>query len=85
MSESQDGKSCCDAKLAHLRGEIGQYIFGGNNVRTAQDMKDAKDSMKGVVSCQAVLVQINSKSADEASAIKTVSKGIAKISNIELR
>lgn len=84
MSESQDGKSCCDAKIAHL-GEIGQYISGGNNVRTAQDMKDAKDSMKGVVSCQAVLVQINSKSADEASAIKTVSKGIAKISNIELR
>lgn len=85
LSESQDGKSCCDAKIAHLRGEIGQYISGGNNVRTAQDMNDAKDSMKGVVSCQAVLVQINSKSVDEASAIKTVSKGIAKISNIELR
>lgn len=48
-------------------------------------MKDAIDSMKGVVRCQAVLVQINSKSADEASAIKTVWKEITKISNIELR
>lgn len=77
--------SCCDAKIAHLRGKIRQYISGDNNVRTAQDMKDAKDSMKGVVGYQAVLVQINSKSADEASAIKTVWKGITKISNIELR
>lgn len=85
FSESQDGKSYCDAKIAHLRGKIRQYVSGGNNVRTAQDMKDAIDSMKGVVGCQAVLVQINSKSADEASAMKTVWKGITKISNIELR
>lgn len=54
-------------------------------MRTAQDMKDAIDSMKGVVGCKAVLVQINSKSADEASTIKTVWKGITRISNIELR
>lgn len=82
--ESQDGKSYRDAKIALLREKIRQCVSVGNKVRTAQDMKDTIDSMKGVVGCHAVLVQINSKSTDEESAIKAVLKGITKISNIEL-
>ena len=48
FSESQCGKSYCDAKIAHMRGRIRQYVANGNNVRNATEMKAAIDSFGGV-------------------------------------
>ncbi|XP_052065791.1 uncharacterized protein LOC127705502 [Mytilus californianus] len=44
FSEAQCGKSYCDAKIAHMRGRIRQYVANGNNVRNATEMKAAIDS-----------------------------------------
>ncbi|CAG2210475.1 unnamed protein product [Mytilus edulis] len=85
FSEAQDGKSYCDAKIAHLRCKIRQYVSSGNNVKTAGDMKNAIDSLGGVMGCQSAHVQINSQVAGKANKIKNTWKGISKISNIELR
>ncbi|XP_063436491.1 uncharacterized protein LOC134717922 [Mytilus trossulus] len=85
FSEAQDGKSYCDAKIAHLRCKIRQYVSSGNNVKTAGDMKNAIDSLGCVMGCQSSHVQINSQVAGEANKIKNTWKGISKISNIELR
>ncbi|CAG2245172.1 unnamed protein product [Mytilus edulis] len=35
FSESQDGKSYCDAKIAHLRSKIRHHVAAGNEVKTA--------------------------------------------------
>ncbi|CAC5377179.1 unnamed protein product [Mytilus coruscus] len=85
FSEAQDGKSYCDAKIVHLRCKIRQYVSSGNDVKTAGDMKNAIDSLGGVMGCQAAHVQINYEVAGEATKIKNTWKGISKISNIELR
>ncbi|CAG2245178.1 unnamed protein product [Mytilus edulis] len=85
FSESQDGKSYCDAKIAHLRSKIRHHVAAGNDVKTAGEMKKAIDSMGGVTGCQAAHVEINSTIDEESNKKKTTWKGITKISNINIR
>lgn len=48
FSEAQCGKSYCDAKIAHMRGRIRQYVTNGNNVRNGTEMNAAIDSFGGL-------------------------------------
>lgn len=85
LSEAQDGKSYCDAKIAHLRSKMRQYVASGNDIKSAADMKTAVDAFGGVKGGQTAHVEINGLKASEASNTKSTWKGITKISNLELR
>ncbi|CAC5391100.1 unnamed protein product [Mytilus coruscus] len=50
FSEAQCGKSNCDAKIAHMRGRIRQYV--ANNVGNATEMKAAIDSFGGLITIE---------------------------------
>ncbi|XP_076080552.1 uncharacterized protein LOC143051543 [Mytilus galloprovincialis] len=79
-SEPQNGKSYCDAKIAHMRGKIRRSAASGSDVLTASDMKMAIDKHGGVTSCQAAYVAV-----DPNSLVKKITcpiKAITKISNV---
>ena len=76
FSESQDGKSYCDAKIAHLRGKIRQYVSTGHDVRTALEMKEAIDALGGVIGCQAAYVEVNTAKNTEACSKNNIWRGI---------
>ncbi|VDI79053.1 Hypothetical predicted protein [Mytilus galloprovincialis] len=54
-SEAQSEKPYCDAKIANLRQKIRMYVANGNNVTTADEMKQAIDKGLGVVRYQYLL------------------------------
>ncbi|XP_063418380.1 uncharacterized protein LOC134701170 [Mytilus trossulus] len=58
FSESQDGKSYCDAKIAHMRAKLRKYVSNGGNISCSADMKKALDDGEGVPGCQIAHVDI---------------------------
>lgn len=79
FSESQSGKSYCDAKIAHMRSKIRKSVAEGENVLCASDMKIAIDSYDGVTGCQAAHVEIIPNATPKVSCLI---KGISKITNV---
>ncbi|VDI38611.1 Hypothetical predicted protein [Mytilus galloprovincialis] len=82
-SEAQSGKSYCDAKIAHLRQKIRMYVANGNNVTTAEEMKQAIDEGLGVAGCQVAVVDVNADQS-ELQKVKHKWSGINSITNLEV-
>ncbi|CAC5397246.1 unnamed protein product [Mytilus coruscus] len=81
FSESQDGKSYCDAKIAHIRGKLRKYVSNGGNISRSKDMKKALDDGDGVPGCHIAHVEIP-QPADQFTLQRKI-KGITKISNVQ--
>ncbi|XP_062590994.1 uncharacterized protein LOC134252515 [Saccostrea cucullata] len=59
FSETQSGKSYCDAKIAHLRKKMRMHVADGNDIKFPADMKMALDSGGGVTGCQVAVVAVD--------------------------
>ncbi|XP_063418195.1 uncharacterized protein LOC134700982 [Mytilus trossulus] len=81
FSESQDGKSYCDAKIAHMRAKLRKYVSNGGNISCSADMKKALDDGEGVPGCQIAHVDIPLP-VDQLTLQRKI-KGITKISNVQ--
>jgi hypothetical protein len=79
FSEAQNGKSYCDAKIAHMRGQMRKKVSSGMNILTASDMKIAIDAGNGVAGCQCAHVEIP---APPHVTPQHGIKGISKISDV---
>lgn len=80
FSESQDGKSYCDAKIAHMRAKLRKFVANGGNIVSAADMKKSLDEGEGVPGCQIAHIEITSS---DQIVLQHKIKGITKIFNIE--
>lgn len=82
-SEAQSEKPYCDAKIANLRQKIRMYVANGNNVTTADEMKQAIDKGLGVVRYQVTVVDVNADQSD-LQKVKHKWSGINSITNLEV-
>ncbi|CAG2256382.1 unnamed protein product [Mytilus edulis] len=80
FSESQDGKSYCDAKIAHMRPKLRKYVSKG---ATYHVLTKALDDGESVLGCHIAHVVIP-QPADQFSLHRKI-KRITKISNVQFQ
>lgn len=77
--DSQAGKGACDRKAATIKSHMKIFLNSGNNIESAEEMKNAILSSGGVPS-----VNVTVSGPPEASTFSTVRlEGVSTISNIE--